>query len=78
MKKVFDNNYLNRYEGLVDNLDENEELYNALAAEDKAVIEAITIIYNALNHGQQKKLVKDETVRALFDRYGLSYEEVIE
>lgn len=73
MKKVFDDNYLNRYEGLVDNLDENEELYNALAAQDKAVIEAITIIYNALNNGQQKKIVKDETVRALFDRYGLSY-----
>ena len=74
MKKVFDDDYLKRYEGLVENLDENEELYNTIAAEDKAVIEAITIIYEALNNGQQKKLVKDDTVKALFDRYGLSYE----
>jgi len=28
-----------------------------------------------MNQGQQKQIVKDETVRILFDRYGVSYEE---
>ena len=30
------------------------------------------------NQGQRKKLVKDETVKALFDLYGVVYEEVNE
>lgn len=34
---------------------------------------ALEIIYNALNHGQQQKILKDESVKALFDRYGVSY-----
>ena len=37
--------------------------------------EALQTVYDALNQGQQKKIVKDETVRALFDRYGVEYEE---
>lgn len=37
--------------------------------------DALQIIYNALNQGQQKKLVKDETVKALFNRYGVAYTE---
>lgn len=35
---------------------------------------ALQTVYDALNHGQQKKIVKDETVKALFDRYGVTYE----
>lgn len=49
---------------------------------DKAVIKAKTetkdalqTIYDALNQGQQKKIVKDEKVKALFDLYGVEYEE---
>ena len=37
--------------------------------------DALQTVYDALNQGQQKKLVKDETVKALFDRYGVEYSE---
>ena len=36
---------------------------------------ALQTVYDALNHGQQKKIVKDEAVKALFDLYGVQYEE---
>ena len=32
-------------------------------------------VYDALNQGQQKKIVKDEKVKALFDLYGVEYTE---
>lgn len=41
---------------------------------DAAVLEtktALQTVYNALNQGQQKKLLKDEAVAALFERYGV-------
>lgn len=44
---------------------------------DKAVNEtraALQTVYDALNHGQQKKIVKDEAVLALFQRYGVEFE----
>lgn len=36
---------------------------------------ALQIMYDALNQGQQKKIVKDEAVKNLFDLYGVKYEE---
>ena len=36
---------------------------------------ALQTVYDALNHGQQKKIVKDEAVKALFDLYGVKYKE---
>jgi hypothetical protein len=30
-------------------------------------------VYDALNQGQQKKIVKDDGVKELFDRYGVEY-----
>ena len=36
--------------------------------------EALQTVYDALNSGQQKKLLKDEDVKALFDQYGVVYE----
>lgn len=36
---------------------------------------ALQTVYDALNSGQQKKIVKDEKVKALFDRYGVEYSE---
>ena len=36
--------------------------------------EALQTMYDALNQGQQKKIVKNEKVKALFDRYGVTYE----
>ena len=41
-------------------------------AETKA---ALQTVYDAMNQGQQKKIVKDEAVKALFDLYGVYYEE---
>lgn len=34
---------------------------------------ALQTMYDALNQGQQKKIVKNEEVKALFDRYGVEY-----
>lgn len=30
---------------------------------------ALQTVYDALNHGQQKQILKDEAVAALFERY---------
>lgn len=35
---------------------------------------ALQVVYNALNQGQQKKILKDEAVKSLFDFYGVQYE----
>jgi len=35
---------------------------------------ALQTVYDALNQGQQQKLLKDEGVKALFDHYGVAYE----
>ena len=35
---------------------------------------ALQTVYDALNQGQQKKIVKNEAVKALFDLYGVEYE----
>jgi hypothetical protein len=42
----------------------------AASAETKA---ALQTVYDSLNQGQQKKIVKDEAVKALFDLYGVEY-----
>lgn len=36
---------------------------------------ALQTVYDALNKGQQQKLLKNEAVKALFDRYGVAYGE---
>ena len=35
--------------------------------------EALQTVYDALNQGQRKQIVKDEKVKALFDLYGVEY-----
>lgn len=47
---------------------------------DKAVVnakaetkDALQTVYDALNQGQQKKILKDEKVKSLFDRYSVVY-----
>lgn len=51
---------------------------NQLERKTNAVVNetqtALQTMYNALNQGQQKKIVKDEQVKALFDRYGVEYD----
>ena len=35
---------------------------------------ALQTMYDAMNPGQRKQIVKDEAVRKLFDLYGVEYE----
>lgn len=35
--------------------------------------EALQLVYDTLNQGQQKKLLKEDAVKELFDRYGVEY-----
>ena len=50
-----------------------EQLENKTTAVIKETKTALQTVYDALNQGQQKKIVKDEKVKALFDRYGVEY-----
>lgn len=45
----------------------------SVAADTKT---ALQTVYDALNQGQQKKILKNAQVKALFDRYGVAYGEV--
>lgn len=36
---------------------------------------ALQTLYDALNQGQKKQVVKNQEVKALFDRYGVAYSE---
>ena len=36
---------------------------------------ALQTVYDALNHGQQQKILRNTKVKALFDRYGVEYME---
>ena len=50
------------------------ELDNKTQAVIDDTTEALQTVYDALNSGQQKKIIKNEKVKALFDRYGVTYE----
>ena len=52
-----------------------ESLTRAVKKAKEQTRQALQTVYDSLNQGQQKKLVKDEGVRALFDLYGVEYEE---
>jgi hypothetical protein len=51
------------------------ELTTAVEAARGKTQKALQTVYDSLNHGQQKKIVKDETVKNLFDLYCVEYEE---
>ena len=36
---------------------------------------ALQTVYDSLNHGQKKQLVKVPEVKELFDRYGVQYDD---
>lgn len=52
-----------------------EVLEKAVANAKSNTKEALQTVYDTLNQGQQKKIVKDEKVKALFDLYGVEYME---
>jgi Fe2+ or Zn2+ uptake regulation protein len=51
------------------------ELNTAIEAAKAETRIALQTVYDSLNQGQQKKIVKDEKVKALFDLYGVAYNE---
>ncbi len=48
-----------------------EKLKENVAKTKNTTKEALTTIYKALNHGQQKKLIKNEEVKQLLEFYGV-------
>lgn len=51
------------------------ELSAAVESAKSETRAALQTVYDALNQGQQKKIVKDAAVKKLFDLYGVEYEE---
>ena len=49
---------------------ELKEKTEAVKGETK---DALQTMFDALNHGQQKKIVANAAVKALFDHYGVEY-----
>ena len=49
------------------------ELKQTTAEAKSETKNALQTVYDALNHGQQQKIVKDEAVKAIFDLYGVEY-----
>lgn len=52
-----------------------QELAAKVAAVKEETRNALQLVYDELNNGQQKKLLKEEAIKALFDRYGVEYEK---
>ena len=48
-------------------------LENAVAQAKAETRNALQTMYDALNQGQQKKIIKNADVKALFDLYGVQY-----
>ena len=51
------------------------ELFTKTATVKEETRIALQTMYDALNSGQQKKIVKNAEVKVLFDRYGVEYTE---
>lgn len=47
------------------------ELNTAVEVAKAETRNALRTVYDALNQGQQQKIVKDEAVKKLFDLYGI-------
>ena len=50
------------------------ELTTAVDACISETRNALQTVYDALNPGQQKQIVKDQAVKELFDRYDVRYD----
>lgn len=51
------------------------ELRERVVAYNKEVKAALQAVYNDLNQGQRKKLLRNPAIRALFERYGVETSE---
>ena len=50
-----------------------QDLFDKVTAAKMETKNALQTMYDALNQGQRKKIVRNEQVKALFDRYGVQY-----
>lgn len=50
------------------------ELRERVAAYNTEIKAALQAIYNDLNQGQRKKLLRNPAIRAMFERYGVETE----
>lgn len=50
-----------------------QQLNEAVALTKKETKDALQLVYDSLNQGQQQKILKEEAVKELFDRYGVEY-----
>ena len=50
-----------------------EDLISKVAAHKAETKEALQLVFNSLNKGQQKKILKEAAIKALFDIYGVKY-----
>lgn len=50
-----------------------DELMDAVQAAKMDTKNALQTVYDALNPGQQKQIIKDEKVKTLFDLFGVIY-----
>nr|DAQ12540.1 MAG TPA: hypothetical protein [Caudoviricetes sp.] len=51
------------------------ELRKRVIAYNAEVKTALQAVYDDLNKGQRKKLLRNPTIRAMFERYGVKIEE---
>nr|DAG85025.1 MAG TPA: hypothetical protein [Caudoviricetes sp.] len=51
------------------------ELKERVIAYNTEVKDALQAVYNDLNQGQRKKLLRNPAIRAMFERYGVEIEE---
>ena len=51
-----------------------DELFAKVAAVKTETKDALQLVFDSLNQGQQKKILKEEAVKELFDRYGVVYD----
>lgn len=47
------------------------KLFERVKSTKSETREALQMVYNELNNGQKKKILKAEKVKALFERYGV-------
>lgn len=52
-----------------------QDLFDKVAQIKTETKDALQLVYDSLNQGQQKKIVKEQAVKDLFDRYGVEYTE---
>lgn len=50
-----------------------QELKDKVVAVKNETQTALQTVFDGLNQGQQKKILKNENIKALFDRYGVIY-----